>query len=202
MESILKTMKQDFIFTPLPLRKHRLIGSDKSRYRVYRKAGDFITVEAKTAYEAFKSSGFSEASRIVRVSSHTAAFLDRSELSDALEAPAGLAGVPVRSSDKLKQNVEQEKPAIPQETFVAAPPSSTTQFVEPKAESIQTIPLGDIEKPKLADDGIEEILPSATPVQFKAPQRTLASESPGAPAPAKPERTMLSVQDIDKLLGK
>ncbi len=178
---------QDQLFAPIPMRQHRIIDSDKNRYRVFRSNGEFITIEARSAYEAFKSSGFAEARRIVRLTRYVSPYLDRSELTEVSQAASAVANQGKKS-----------------EQHVAAPAPQGAPLISVPVEQVQTMALGAMQPKEISeDDGIEEVVPAATPVQFKAPKRSLASEAPGAAdTTRKPERTMLTVQDIDKLLGK
>jgi hypothetical protein len=189
MEGVL--IMQEQAFAPLTLRRHRVIDSDKSRYRVFRSSGEFITVEAKTAFEAFKSSGFREARRIVRLTRYVSPYLDRSELTEAAVSPSPsfpAAVEPTVRSQHIQAPADKGAPAIN-----AAVEQIHEMALDPMQPTISS----------KSEDGIEEMVPASTPVPFKAPKRLLASEAPGAaPSAKKPERTMLSVQDIDKLLGK
>lgn len=183
---MMSTTSQDFVFAPLPMRQHRVIDGDKSRYRVYQPSGEFRTIEAKTAYEAFKVSGFREASRIVRVTRYVNPSLHKNELSEVAE----------------KVSSKPAAATTPATSFVAAPPEAGAPAIQPSPETVGTVPLAPMAKPAADMEGIEEISSVSTPIQVKVPNRTLANEAPGAMPQPKQERTMLSVQDIDKLLGK
>ena len=181
---------QDFTFSPLLMRKHRMVDGDKSRYRVYQTNGEFRTIEAKTAYEAFKVSGFKVASRIVRVTQYENSSIHKNEMSEVVEtAPVRVVTSPSKTAAS---------------TFVAAPPQSGAPVIQPRTESVDTMNLQPMQKPIIegVPDGIEEISSVSTPVQVKVPNRSLSSQSPGNAPQPKADRTMLSVQDIDKLLGK
>lgn len=192
MESILMNPSaQDFSFLPLQMRRHRVIDGDKSRYRVYHQNGEFRTIEAKTAYEAFKASGFKEAARIVRVTRYVTPSLHKNELSEVTETPPLKAAAPVAPAAEVHPE------------HIHAPKETGAHMVQPSIEAIDRVQLAAMEKTQEVPDGIEEISAVSTPIQVKVPQRSLESEAPGAASPQKkPERTMLSVQDIDKLLGK
>ena len=186
----------DFAFLPLPIRKHRVIDSEKSRYRVYQATGEFRTIEAKTAYEAFKVSGFKDASRIVRLTNYVNPSIHKNELTEVLDAaPAKVVSSPKPSTSASFENTAST-------AFVAAPPESGAPIIQPNPMAVGTMPLSAMQKPAAELDGIEEISSVSTPIQIKVPNRSLASQAPGAAPQQKTERTMLSVQDIDKLLGK
>jgi|GEM_PF-979578 len=58
----------EIIFEPLPMKVKKLTPVSPNMYSIVAKSGQNVTIEAESAYQAFKLSGFSEAIKIERAS--------------------------------------------------------------------------------------------------------------------------------------
>lgn len=199
------------MFASLKIRRHRMLDADKSRYRIYTQGGEFMTLEARTAYEAFKASGMKEASRIVRVSKYVSPAVDSSELASEVDyvSIAYLEGEAPPPPYNAAQPKPAPKPAVeapakakPAETIISAPPETGAPPITTSPDSVNTMSFEAMEPTPMPapDDGFEEILPISTPVPFKSAAPKTKAKPGAAPQPA-PDRTTLTSAEIDKLLG-
>ncbi len=173
-------MHNSNVFLPLRIRRHMMVGTDKSQYRVYRKGGDFVTLEARSALEAFRGSGFGDAERIVRVTKHLFGTVDRAAMTEAreyvetsLEGPANVISI------DEPPPVEQE--GLRPDTMIAPPQRVGANFLSEKGISdLLAAPHPEITAASDELVGFDEILPVSTPL----PVKTLSEAARTATPPA------------------
>ncbi len=118
----------DHTFLPLRIRRHTLVNAHKSQYRVYNKGGDFITIDAASALEAHKNSGFGDAERIVRVTPQLFTSVEYAALGEAKEyVETTLEGPPLIVP--MNAPVPEAQAGLKPETVIAAPSRIGADFL-------------------------------------------------------------------------
>jgi hypothetical protein len=124
------TLLLDELFAPLQVMKKKLASSDKSAYRVYKTASEFVTVEAETALEAFRASEVKNPVRIVREIRFMERMVEQSGLVESAEfVQTGMPGV--EQAAIIKQAAE---PAI----IIPVAPLATVETIMPAEVEISS----------------------------------------------------------------
>jgi hypothetical protein len=209
-------------FGPLPIRRRKLAYEGGNRYRVISSSGEAKQIEAATAYEAFKRSGFGSAVKIERVSSLTNNIIDNSLLKDngLFNPDAEFADVTPAKQNPLAQFKLRKNPLVSADELdelmralqALAPSAPADTAADVTTTAASETPSGIKETPgpagmEVHGDGFDEIIPGAVPVKpvharpaeehLSPPATIAADEAPAASVPAKE----LSPADVDRLLG-
>lgn len=188
-------------FEPLPLRRRTIVPVNPELYRIVSARGESREVQASTAYEAFKLSGFQEAIRIERTATMRLQVLPRSRFADEksevapaqqeIAPPVYRRKSPVVSADDLDSLMKALH-------HVAEDMHSSPQAHE--REQPVTTPMG----VEVHGDGFDELIPAAmTPSQMgvvkQAVEPELPSTASGTPREIIPDQE-LTPEEVDKLL--
>lgn len=207
-------------FEPLPLRRRAVIPVGTDVYSIISPKGENKEVKARTAYEAFKLSGFPKARRIERVALAKSLVLSKARFQQEQAVEVQSSDAPPRivvreqvvSADKLDSLMKSLNAAV--DEIEAAKASNAAASGEAGAPAVNNLTGVEVH-----GDGFDELIPAAlTPSQMgvvkqvddepakPAKAEAKAAEAEVQAAAAVPQQTItpeqqLSQDDINKLLN-
>lgn len=209
---------------PLPMKRQVVTGLDISRYSIRAASGEVREIKANTAYEAFRSCGLDQASKIERLFALDKNIIEKSKLQEVKLPPDGQdaqADESMRSrlarrissiisADELDEimraiQTEPAKPAalpaekVPATVATMPPPLPVPEPAGIAAPEAASSPVG----MDVHGDGFDEIIPAApSTVKPQTAHKAIEHKEEMLPPAADPlpERE-LSSEEIEKLLS-
>lgn len=179
------------IFEPLKVVKRQLQDVNQSRYRVYKSAEEYVTVEAATALEAIQESGVQEPLKVERVMQFQDRLLEQQRLKPEKGEIAFATGE-AEPAELAQTQARADKEADKDSGFSELPfkEGDAQTVINPEAEQEGFVPFARQEEPPAASPVSGEVMePEA--VQPKQPQETpaetLSEEDVAALLQEKPE---------------
>jgi hypothetical protein len=202
----------EFTFEPLPIRKRTLVAVDANQYNVMGGPSEVKQIQASTAYEAYRLSGFKHAIKIERASNFARAILKKEQFSDLLAQSPDLMSAHSVGAARPKGIIvsADDMEVLMHRLQVLATRDAITPASVPLEPAKVVVDKGNYASPSGMDvhgEGFDEIIP-ATP----APKPLISTTKPAqvreqaqsepqpSSGPAIPEKE-LSKEEIEKLLG-